>query len=69
MITCCPKCGAKSDQEAETLCCPNDDDCPMACCDDWNEALDRLNAEQEQNSNPAIFIYQHLLKIVTGKWS
>lgn len=43
----CPKCGAKTGKEAETMCKPSGDDCPMTCEDDWGEALERLNNEAD----------------------
>lgn len=43
----CPKCGAKTEKEAETTCQPSGDDCPMTCEDDWDTALERLNNEAE----------------------
>ena len=43
----CPKCGAKTEQEAETMCRPSNDDCPMTCEDGWGKALERLNNEAE----------------------
>jgi hypothetical protein len=42
-ITACPKCGAKSDEEAGRICIPGNDDCPMTVCEDWDAALSEIN--------------------------
>jgi hypothetical protein len=39
----CPRCNAKNNAEAEKMCRPGEDDCPMTCCDDWQEALAELD--------------------------
>ena len=38
----CPRCDAKTEKEAETMCRPGVDECPMTECDDWEEMLGRI---------------------------
>ena len=45
-IVCCPKRGAKTQDDAEIVCNATDDDCPMTCEFDWIEAMVHLNREQ-----------------------
>lgn len=46
-ITSCPRCGAKTEQEAQTACRPGEDACPMTCEDDFEKALICLAATDE----------------------
>lgn len=50
---CCPRCGAKTEDEAERICQPGDDECPMDYfgCPDWDSAIRRIQeiaADNEQ---------------------
>ena len=38
-VTACPQCGAKNEAEAQRMCKPVLDDCPMCVCDKWDDAL------------------------------
>lgn len=45
-ISACPRCHAKTEEEAGALCTPMEDECPMCDrTDDWNEALRLLNRD------------------------
>jgi hypothetical protein len=46
-LTECPRCGAKDDEEAQTMCKPSGDECPMTCADDFVEALKLLTQINE----------------------
>ncbi len=51
-ITACPRCNAASEEEAGSKCIPGEDDCPMCCREDWNEALTELNRQESWTPEP-----------------
>lgn len=44
-LPCCPRCGAKTEAEAETMCKPGYDECPMADEGPWAQRLQYLADE------------------------
>ena len=52
-VVSCPRCGAKTEDEAETICKPGEDECPMACLDDWDAALRYIQEMNEANEQYA----------------
>lgn len=42
-ITACPRCNALTEEQAEMMCQPSGDECPMGCREEWSAALAELN--------------------------